>query len=287
MNSFNHTKNLEFLRQLEQQKILRNRFTSANRRNIQQYHFNIASTETRNRRKNSVTKTSNTLKTMMSIPPLRNLNRPSSQVQLNKVYRYEKFPFTNNRYYNSSPTSMSEIERGIISQQFIQAIKKRINHNANTFSRERRNLDMRFYYYVNRVGTCMFYTRPRESLNLELFIRNLVYSLRYTRCVYVIALIYIDKARILDEWFGIDIHNVHRIILTTLLLAGKYIEDIPLSNLCVSNLAGLTNNEELNILEKEFLKRINFSCYVPPSMYYQYHQEFLMSLEGQGSSMWL
>lgn len=276
MNSFNHTTSLEFLRQLEQQKILRNRFSLRNRKNMQHIHFNTESGETRNRRKNSVTKTSSTFKTMITIPPLRNLGRPSSQVQLNKVHRYEKFPFTNTICHNSS-TSMSEIERDLISKQFIQAIKNRINHNTKTFSKERRNLDMRIYYYVNKVGTCMFFTPPRTSLNLEAFIRNLVYTLRYTRCVYVIALIYIDKARILDEWFGIDIHNVHRIVLTTILLAGKYIEDIPLSNLRVSILGGLINNEDVNLMEIEFLKRINFSCFVPPSIYYQYHRDLYVN----------
>ena len=85
----------------------------------------------------------------------------------------------------------------------------------------------------------------------------------------IIALIYIDR---ICKKNGIVLskYNIHRLLFTSILIAIKYNEDIICDNLYYSKIAGVTK-KELQVLEYEFLKIIDFDLFVSNKIYQTYY----------------
>jgi len=92
---------------------------------------------------------------------------------------------------------------------------------------------------------------------------------------FIYALIYLDKAGDLFEDFTLDSFNVHRMILTCLVIACKFNNDFYYKNSYYAKIGGL-KAEEFNVLEKEFLvDYVNFSLYVSQETYNEYLQDLI------------
>jgi len=92
---------------------------------------------------------------------------------------------------------------------------------------------------------------------------------------FIYALIYLDKAGDLFEDFNLDSFNVHRMILTCLVVACKFNNDFYYKNSYYAKIGGL-KAEEFNVLEKEFLvDYVNFSLYVSQETYNEYLQDLI------------
>ena len=97
---------------------------------------------------------------------------------------------------------------------------------------------------------------------------------RYSKCsveCLVLALIYIDR---FIQSSGIQVNSltVHRILLTSVVLAAKTYDDNFYTNTHYARVGGVPV-EELNSLELEFLFGISFSLYVSCEEYQRYHAE--------------
>lgn len=68
--------------------------------------------------------------------------------------------------------------------------------------------------------------------------------------------------------------NVHRVIITAVLLAAKFFDDAYYNNAYYAKVGGVLVSE-MNGLEVDFLFRINFSLHVPPEVFHQYRTELL------------
>ena len=84
----------------------------------------------------------------------------------------------------------------------------------------------------------------------------------------IISLIFLDKicdtaSIILTEY------NVHRLLFISILIAIKYNEDLVFELDCYSKIAGMTK-KEINKLEYEFLKLINFEVFVHKKIFEKY-----------------
>ncbi|KAH6817790.1 cyclin p3 [Perilla frutescens var. frutescens] len=107
---------------------------------------------------------------------------------------------------------------------------------------------------------------------------------RYTRAgpsVYVVAYVYIDRFCQLYPDFRIAPTNVHRLLITTLMLASKYVEDMNYRNSYFARVGGLTT-DQINKLELDFLFLIKFKLHVNVSVYESYcsHLEREVSIGG-------
>ena len=84
----------------------------------------------------------------------------------------------------------------------------------------------------------------------------------------IISLIFLDKicdtaSIILTEY------NVHRLLFISILIAIKYNEDLVFELDCYSKIAGMTK-KEINKLEYQFLKLINFEVFVHKKIFEKY-----------------
>ena len=104
-----------------------------------------------------------------------------------------------------------------------------------------------------------------------------MYSIhRYASCsneCFILALIYIDRL-IQRNNFLLSELNVHRVVITSVLLAAKFFDDAYYNNAYYAKVGGVLVHE-MNGLEVDFLFRINFSLHAAPDEFSKYRNELL------------
>jgi len=76
------------------------------------------------------------------------------------------------------------------------------------------------------IRTNIFYCRDIPDMTIQSYLERIF---RYTRAipsVYVVAYVYIDRFCHNNPGFRINPWNVHRLLITTIMLASKYVEDM-------------------------------------------------------------
>ena len=109
---------------------------------------------------------------------------------------------------------------------------------------------------------------------------------KYASCsneCYVLALIYIDRL-IQRNNFLLTNLNVHRVVITAILLAAKFFDDAYYNNAYYAKIGGVLVSE-MNGLEVDFLFRINFSLHVTPEEYKKYQAELWTQSSTHTTSM--
>lgn len=97
---------------------------------------------------------------------------------------------------------------------------------------------------------------------------------KYARCsdsCFIVALIYIDRIIEIRNVVLTSL-NVHRILITSVLVAAKFFDDEFYNNAFYAKLGGVPA-WEMNSLELEFLHLVNFSLYVSADAFSKYHSE--------------
>ena len=69
--------------------------------------------------------------------------------------------------------------------------------------------------------------------------------------------------------FVISSLNVHRLLITAIMLASKFFDDVYYNNAYYARVGGISNSE-VNSLEMEMLRMISFSLFVQPDQYERY-----------------
>mmetsp|Transcript_379 Transcript_379/g.522 ORF Transcript_379/g.522 Transcript_379/m.522 type:complete len:373 (-) Transcript_379:270-1388(-) len=97
---------------------------------------------------------------------------------------------------------------------------------------------------------------------------------KYASCsneCFILALIYIDRLIQRNNFLLTEL-NVHRVVITAILLAAKFFDDAYYNNAYYAKVGGVLVSE-MNGLEVDFLFRINFSLHVTPELFSKYHAE--------------
>ncbi|KAA8515907.1 hypothetical protein F0562_019086 [Nyssa sinensis] len=111
------------------------------------------------------------------------------------------------------------------------------------------------------VRTRVFDCHETPDMTIQSYLERIF---RYTRAgpsVYVVAYVYIDRFCQNHPEFRISARNVHRLLITTIMLASKYVEDMNYRNSYFARVGGLTT-KEMNNLEFEFLFLMGFKLHV-------------------------
>ncbi|XP_075644076.1 cyclin-U2-2-like [Castanea sativa] len=131
------------------------------------------------------------------------------------------------------------------------------------------------------IRTRVFDCHETPDMTIESYLERIF---RYTRAgpsVYVVAYVYIDRFCQTNPGFRINATNVHRLLVTTIMVASKYVEDMNYRNSYFARVGGLTT-EELNTMELEFLFLMKFKLHVNVSVFESYcsHLEREVSIGG-------
>lgn len=141
---------------------------------------------------------------------------------------------------------------------------------------------------VNRhSSTSQLITKFQCSYAPEVSILSYLERIRkYARCsseCFVVALIYIDRI-IESRRIILTSLNIHRLLITSVMLSAKFLDDIFYNNAFYAKLGGVSPLE-MNALEIEFLKLINFSLFVNFDSYTQYKIELFRFSESSPKSI--
>lgn len=99
---------------------------------------------------------------------------------------------------------------------------------------------------------------------------------KYASCsneCFILALIYIDRLIERNNFLLTEL-NVHRVVITAILLAAKFFDDAYYNNAYYAKVGGVLLSE-LNGLEVDFLFRTNFSLHVQPEVFEKYKAELM------------
>jgi len=96
---------------------------------------------------------------------------------------------------------------------------------------------------------------------------------------FVLALIYIDRIVKLHPEFTISSLNIHRLLVTSVMLAAKFFDDVYYSNSYYAKVGGV-RTPELNALEAQFLRLIEWKLHVFPQEYEQYRNHVQDAVRG-------
>ncbi|KAL0866168.1 hypothetical protein Bca101_045286 [Brassica carinata] len=129
--------------------------------------------------------------------------------------------------------------------------------------------------------THIFDCREIPDLTIQSYLERIF---RYTKVgpsVYVVAYVYIDRFCQVNPGFRISLTNVHRLLITTIMIASKYVEDLNYRNSYFAKVGGL-ETEDLNRLELEFLFLMGFKLHVNVRVFESYccHLEREVSFGG-------
>lgn len=118
-------------------------------------------------------------------------------------------------------------------------------------------------------NTCFHSAQP-PNLSVKYYLARLQ---RYLGCsgeCYILGLLYIDRLLKRRPWVAVTSLTAHRLVLCSLVLAAKFQDDKFYSNGFYARVGGLTL-QELNALEFEFMKLLDWQVHTMPDEYAFYN----------------
>uniref|UniRef100_A0A7S3RJ16 Cyclin n=1 Tax=Strombidinopsis acuminata TaxID=141414 RepID=A0A7S3RJ16_9SPIT len=115
-----------------------------------------------------------------------------------------------------------------------------------------------------------FHSSKPPAITVRSYLEDRI--LKYAGCseeTFILALIYIDQVVQFNPDFIINSLNVHRLLITSIMLASKFFDDVYYNNAYYARVGGISN-VEVNSLEMEMLRMISFSLFVQTDQYERY-----------------
>ncbi|KAI7907752.1 cyclin-domain-containing protein [Cokeromyces recurvatus] len=120
-----------------------------------------------------------------------------------------------------------------------------------------------------------FYARSIPTIDIQSYLARI---LKYCPCAnecFISLLIYLDRMSRNLTGLRIDSYNIHRLIITGIMVASKFFSDMYYTNARYAKVGGLPVTE-LNALELQFLKLNNFKLNIQIEELQQYGNRLLM-----------
>ncbi|KAL6057022.1 Cyclin, variant 2 [Balamuthia mandrillaris] len=118
----------------------------------------------------------------------------------------------------------------------------------------------------------IFHAQRPPSISVTQYLQRI---LTYAPCSYecfVLALVYIDRIVQYRPEFQVNSLNIHRLLITSILLAAKFFDDCYYNNAFYAKVGGVSG-KEMNRMEMEFLYLINFSLSFTADTFHRYDRE--------------
>uniref|UniRef100_A0A7S0BL77 Cyclin n=1 Tax=Rhodosorus marinus TaxID=101924 RepID=A0A7S0BL77_9RHOD len=125
----------------------------------------------------------------------------------------------------------------------------------------------------------IFYSSHKQSFSLAFYIRRLIDYCGCSNSAFVLMLVYMDRVLSLQPLISLSEYNIHRLTMTALVLATKYLEDEVRTNSYYARVGGISTMKEMNKLEGAMLSILNFDLYVDPEEF-DIYQSFIYDVKG-------
>lgn len=106
--------------------------------------------------------------------------------------------------------------------------------------------------------TTIFFSVTKPSVPHEVFIKRLVRRAKISKRGFVYALMYLEKLRTVDVKLTLSPYNIHRLLVTALVIAGKQVDD----NSWLENLLSIVSVSEMDRLESVILSMLEYNLHI-------------------------
>jgi hypothetical protein len=163
------------------------------------------------------------------------------------------------------------IEENQIDQEKKKALEKKTTSKINTVttsSSNKASSNVNLKTIVNNEPKNNFTAKKIPGIALDIYIERILKYSNIEESTLIIVLIYIDR---LCENTGIkmSMYNIHRLLLTSTLVAIKYNEDDYYSNTHYGKIGGISL-PEINTLEEDFIDGLNWQLWIVNELYEKY-----------------
>ncbi|XP_039069257.1 cyclin-U4-1-like [Hibiscus syriacus] len=132
----------------------------------------------------------------------------------------------------------------------------------------------------------VFHGLSRPFISIQNYLDRIY---KYANCspsCFIVAYVYLDRFSQRQPSLPINSYNVHRLLITSVMVAAKFMDDMYYNNAYYAKVGGI-NTMEMNFLEVDFLFGLGFKLHVTPNTfhaYYSYLQREMMLQHPQSIS---
>ncbi|KAF3433206.1 hypothetical protein FNV43_RR24308 [Rhamnella rubrinervis] len=115
----------------------------------------------------------------------------------------------------------------------------------------------------------VFHGLTRPTISLQSYLQRIF---KYANCspsCFVVAYVYLDRFTQRQPLLPINSFNVHRLLVTSILVSAKFMDDIYYNNAYYAKVGGISTTE-MNLLEVDFLFGLSFELNVTPTTFHTY-----------------
>ncbi|KAG8381058.1 hypothetical protein BUALT_Bualt06G0082500 [Buddleja alternifolia] len=115
----------------------------------------------------------------------------------------------------------------------------------------------------------IFHGLTRPTISIQYYLERIF---KYANCspsCVVVAYIYLDRFTQKQPLLPINSFNVHRLLIASVLVSAKFMDDIFYNNAYYAKVGGISR-DEMNLLEVDFLFGLGFQLNVTTSTFYTY-----------------
>ncbi|KAJ8752959.1 hypothetical protein K2173_008694 [Erythroxylum novogranatense] len=125
----------------------------------------------------------------------------------------------------------------------------------------------------------VFHGLARPSISIQDYLERIYQYANCSPSCYVVAYVYLDRFVQKQPSLLVNSLNVHRLIITSVLISAKFMDDISYNNAYYAKIGGIST-AEMNVLEVDFLFGLGFQLNVTPTTFHTYnfylHKEMMM-----------
>ncbi|QCE04822.1 phosphate system cyclin PHO80 [Vigna unguiculata] len=115
----------------------------------------------------------------------------------------------------------------------------------------------------------VFHGLTRPNISIQNYLERIF---KYANCspsCFIVAYVYLDRFTQRQPSLSINSFNVHRLLITSVMVAAKFMDDMYYNNAYYAKVGGITKTE-MNFLELDFLFGLGFHLNVTPGTFQAY-----------------
>ncbi|KAK4592627.1 hypothetical protein RGQ29_016956 [Quercus rubra] len=115
----------------------------------------------------------------------------------------------------------------------------------------------------------VFHGLSRPTISIQSYLERIF---KYANCspsCYIVAYVYLDRFSQSQPALPVNSFNVHRLLITSVMVAAKFMDDIYYNNAYYAKVGGISTIE-MNFLEVDFLFGLGFRLNVTPNTFHIY-----------------
>ncbi|CAH2057968.1 unnamed protein product [Thlaspi arvense] len=115
----------------------------------------------------------------------------------------------------------------------------------------------------------VFHGLSRPTITIQSYLERIF---KYANCspsCFVVAYVYLDRFTHRQPSLPINSFNVHRLLITSVMVSAKFLDDLYYNNAYYAKVGGIST-KEMNLLELDFLFGLGFDLNVTPNTFHAY-----------------